>query len=92
MLGSIFFSYMTENIVSSSCILTDWEKGLFPVSIIQEKIPEKVSDWLGLVHMFYRQRIGRWIQLGCQVHPYGQEELESVTGCPQQSPVVSQGS
>ena len=82
MLGSIFFSYVVENMASSSCILTDWEKGLFPVSLIQEKFPGKVSDWLGLGHMFYRQRVGRSIQVGYQVHPYGQEELESVTGSP----------
>lgn len=60
----------------------DWEKGLFPVSLIQEKFPGKVSDWLGLGHMFYRQRVGRSIQVGYQVHPFGQEELESVTGSP----------
>ena len=82
MLGSIFSSYVVENMASSSCILTDWEKGLFPVSLIQEKFPGKVSDWLGLGHMFYRLRVGRSIQVGYQVHPYGQEELESVTGSP----------
>lgn len=28
---------MPENTVTSSCFLTGWEKGLFPVSLMQEK-------------------------------------------------------